>query len=146
MRWRMTLRGITRNRRRTALTVVGVVISICLVMVFAGLRDTVSSVIDRQYGGMEARLLSRLVAGENMLLVLLVLLGLPVGLLAGTWLADWFMSTYETQGYVWHLDMQSTTPLIVAVSVLIAALLAQIPAFRVIGRMDIAMVVRERSL
>lgn len=143
MRWRMTLRGITRNRRRTALTVVGVVISICLVMVFAGLRDTVSSVIDRQYGGMEARLLSRLVAGENMLLVLL---GLPVGLLAGTWLADWFMSTYETQGYVWHLDMQSTTPLIVAVSVLIAALLAQIPAFRVIGRMDIAMVVRERSL
>lgn len=79
--------------------------------------------------------------------MLLVLLGLPVGLLAGTWLADWFMSTYETQGYVWHLDMQSTTPpLIVAVAVLIAALLAQIPAFRVIGRMDIAKVVRERSL
>ena len=52
-RWRMTLRGITRNRRRTILTIAGVVISVCLVMVFAGLRDTVNSVIDRQYGGIE---------------------------------------------------------------------------------------------
>ncbi|MGZ5379378.1 MAG: FtsX-like permease family protein, partial [Mycobacterium sp.] len=93
--------------------------------------------------GVAARTLGRLVAGENMLLVLI---GLPIGLLAGTWLADWFMSTYETQGFVWHLDMQATTPMIVAVAVLVAALLAQIPAFRAIGRMDIAKVVRERSL
>ncbi|HYO04243.1 MAG TPA: hypothetical protein VET27_21180, partial [Mycobacterium sp.] len=52
-RWRMTLRGITRNRRRTVLTIVGVVISVSLVLVFAGLRDTVANVINRQYGGIE---------------------------------------------------------------------------------------------
>ena len=68
------------------------------------------------------------------------------GLIAGTMLADWFMSTYKTQGYRWHLDMQATTPVIVAVAVLVAALLAQIPTFRAIGRMDVARVVRERSL
>ena len=44
VRWRMTLRGTTRNRRRTVLTVVGVIISVCLV---------ISSVINRQYGGIE---------------------------------------------------------------------------------------------
>ena len=130
---------------------VGLMLVFAAVMAAALLYNAMSANVGERTGelgslqaaGMEARLLSRLVAGENMLLVLF---GLPVGLLAGTWLADWFMSTYETQGYVWHLDMQSTTPLIVAVAVLIAALLAQIPAFRVIGRMDIAKVVRERSL
>ena len=49
----MTLRGIARARRRTLLTVTGMVIAVCLVMVFAGLRDTVNSVINRQYGGIE---------------------------------------------------------------------------------------------
>ena len=53
VRWRMMLRSITRNRRRTVLTVTGVVISVCLVMVFAGLRDTVSNVIKKQYGEIE---------------------------------------------------------------------------------------------
>jgi putative ABC transport system permease protein len=92
---------------------------------------------------MGAGLLGRLVAAENLLLVVV---GLPLGLGAGTLLADWFMSTYKTQGYTWHLDMQTTIPLIVAAAVLIAALLAQVPATRAIRRMDVAKVVRERSL
>ena len=52
-RWRMTVRGLTRNRRRTILTVAGVVSSVCLVMVCSGMRDTVDTVIDRQYGQIE---------------------------------------------------------------------------------------------
>jgi putative ABC transport system permease protein len=96
-----------------------------------------------QAAGMGAGLLGRLVAAENLFLVVI---GLPVGLVGGGMLADWFMSRYETQGFHWHLDMQATTPLIVAVAVLVAALLAQAPAFLVIRRMDVAKVVRERSL
>jgi putative ABC transport system permease protein len=88
-----------------------------------------------QAAGMGAGLLGRLVAAENMMLVVI---GLPAGLIAGTLLADWFLSNYVTQGYRWHLVMHTTTSPIVAVAVLIAALLAQIPAFRVIGRMDVA--------
>ena len=96
-----------------------------------------------QAAGMGAGLLGRLVAAENMMLVVI---GLPPGLVAGALLADWFLSTYITEGYRWHLVMHTATPLFVALAILVAALLAQIPAFRVIGRMDLAKVVRERSL
>lgn len=130
---------------------VGLMLVFAAVMAAALLYNAMSANVGARTGelgslqaaGMGARLLGRLVAGENMVLVLI---GLPVGLIAGTMLADWFMSTYTTQGYRWHLDMQSTTPLVVALAVLIPTVLAQIPAFRVLGRMDVAKVVRERSL
>jgi putative ABC transport system permease protein len=96
-----------------------------------------------QAAGMGAGMLGRLVAAENMTLAVL---GLPGGLIAGTLLAEWFLSTYITQGYRWHLEMHTTTPFIVAVGILLAALLAQAPAFRAIARMDVAKAVRERSL
>jgi len=52
-RWRMMLRAILRNRRRTAFTAVGVAVSVILVMVFAGMRDTVPGMVDRQFGQIE---------------------------------------------------------------------------------------------
>jgi putative ABC transport system permease protein len=93
--------------------------------------------------GMGTGMLGRLVATENLMLVTL---GVPLGLGAGAVLADWFMSTYETQGYRWTLDMRAATPLLIAVGVLLAALVAQLPALRAIRRMDVARIVRERSL
>jgi len=42
--------------------------------------------------------------------------------------------------------MQATTPLLVAVGVLITALAAQLPALRVIRQVDVARIVHERSL
>jgi putative ABC transport system permease protein len=93
--------------------------------------------------GMDARLLGRLVAAENLLLVIL---GLPLGIGAGVLIADWFMSLYETEGYQWHLSLSVATPLIVIGAVVLAALLAQLPALRAIRRLDVARIVRERSL
>lgn len=52
-RWRMVLRGLSRSRRRALFTIAGVAVSLSLVIVFAGLRDTVSSVLDRQYGDID---------------------------------------------------------------------------------------------
>ena len=52
-RWRMVLRGVTRNRRRALFTITGVAVSLSLVIVFAGLRDTVINVLDRQYGDID---------------------------------------------------------------------------------------------
>lgn len=52
-RWRMMLRSIVRNRRRTVFTVVGVVVSVILVMVFAGMRDTLPGMVHRQFGQIE---------------------------------------------------------------------------------------------
>ena len=93
--------------------------------------------------GMGAHQLGRLVSAENMMLAVI---GLPGGLIAGALLAEWFLSSYVTEGYRWHLVMRATTPAFVAVAILVAALLAQIPAFRMIGRIDLAKVLRERSL
>ena len=56
------------------------------------------------------------------------------------------MSTYETEGYRWGLDMRLGTPFVVVGFVLLAAILAQLPALRAIRRVDIAKTVRERSL
>jgi putative ABC transport system permease protein len=96
-----------------------------------------------QAAGMGARMLGRLVSTENMMLAVI---GLPGGLLAGALLAQWFLSTYVTEGYRWHLVMHPSTPVLVSAAVLVAGLLAQIPAFRAIGRMDVANILRERSL
>ena len=49
----MVLRGLSRNPRRALFTIAGVAVSLSLVIVFAGLRDTVSSVLDRQYGDID---------------------------------------------------------------------------------------------
>jgi putative ABC transport system permease protein len=49
IRWRMALRGVGRNRRRTIYTMVGVVLSLTLVLVSWGLIDTVEHVLDLQY-------------------------------------------------------------------------------------------------
>ena len=52
-RWRMMLRAILRNRRRTVFTAVGVAVSVILVMVFAGMRDTIPGMVHRQFGQIE---------------------------------------------------------------------------------------------
>jgi len=98
---------------------VGLMLAFAGVMAAALLYNAMSANIGERTGelstlqaaGMGPGLLGRLVATENLMLVLV---GLPIGLVAATRVADWFMSTYQTQGYRWHLDMQATTPLIVA--------------------------------
>ncbi len=49
IRWRMTLRGIERNPRRTVYTIIGVVLSLTLVLVSWGMLDTVEYLLDRQF-------------------------------------------------------------------------------------------------
>jgi putative ABC transport system permease protein len=132
-------------------TLVGLMLLFAALMAAALLYNAMSAnVAERsvelgtlQAAGMSSRLLGRLVATENLILVVV---GLPVGLVLGTWLADWFMSTYETQGYPWSLEMSAGTPLIVAAGVLMAAVLVQLPSLRSVRRMDLARIVRERSL
>ncbi len=48
-RWRMALRGIERNPRRTAYTIIGVVLSLTLVLVSWGMIDTVEHLLDLQF-------------------------------------------------------------------------------------------------
>ena len=49
VRWLMVVRGLTRSKRRSASTIIGVVLALTLVMVSWGMIDTMRSVIDRQF-------------------------------------------------------------------------------------------------
>jgi putative ABC transport system permease protein len=49
IRWRMPLRGIGRNPRRTIYTVVGVVLSLMLVLVSWGMIDTINHLMNTQF-------------------------------------------------------------------------------------------------
>jgi putative ABC transport system permease protein len=49
IRWRMPLRGIGRNPRRTLYTIVGVVLSLMLVLVSWGMIDTITHLMDTQF-------------------------------------------------------------------------------------------------
>jgi len=50
VRWRMTLRAVGRNPRRSLSTILGVVLALTLVLVSWGMIDTTQILVDRQYG------------------------------------------------------------------------------------------------
>lgn len=48
-RWRMTLRGIGRNKKRSSTMVIGVVLAMTLILATAGMMDSMLSAINRQF-------------------------------------------------------------------------------------------------
>jgi putative ABC transport system permease protein len=47
--WKMAIRGVGRNPRRTIYTIIGVVLSLMLVLVSWGMIDTIRNLMDRQF-------------------------------------------------------------------------------------------------
>ena len=130
---------------------VGVMLAFALVMSVALLFNAMSANLAERSvelgtlnaAGMSRHLLGRLVMAENMLLTLA---GTPIGLVTGIALARWFMSNYENLGYRWELRMQTSTLIVIVSAFLTAALLSQLPVLRGIRRINVATIVRERSL
>jgi hypothetical protein len=56
------------------------------------------------------------------------------------------MSGYENLGYRWELRIQTSTVAVVCLSVFAAAVVAQWSTWRGLRRIDVATIVRERSL
>jgi putative ABC transport system permease protein len=52
-RWRVALRGIGRNRRRSVTTVLGIVLATSLIFVSWAMIDTIEVLLDRQFVGIE---------------------------------------------------------------------------------------------
>lgn len=129
----------------------GVMLAFAIVMASALLFNAMSANLSERSvelgtlhaAGLARGTLGRLVAVENLLLTVA---GTPLGLLAGYYLARWFMAGYETEGYHWELRLDTQTVLLVIVGVAVAAALAQLPALRSLRRIDVAGIVRERSL
>jgi putative ABC transport system permease protein len=64
-RWRMTLRGVGRNKRRAATTGLGVVLALTLVLASWGMVDTVDILLERQFGQIQLQDAQLLVSGDT---------------------------------------------------------------------------------
>jgi putative ABC transport system permease protein len=132
-------------------TLVDIMLAFAAVMAAALLYNAMSANISERLGelsalhaqGMGAGMLSRLIASENFSLAVVAV---PFGVLGGALLADRLLSTYVSRGYHVRLEMQPTTPVVVACAILLAAAMAQIPSVRRIYGIDLPRVVRERVL
>jgi len=120
-------------------------------MAFALIFNTISvNVAERstEYATMRANGISRrrmatLIMGEN---VLLVSLGIVPGLIVGYLAAAWMMSTYTSDMIKFNLEMRPSTLVLSALAMIVVALLSVIPGIRTVGRLNVAEVVRERSV
>nr|WP_309224736.1 FtsX-like permease family protein [Mycolicibacterium sp. CBMA 234] len=86
--------------------------------------------------------LTAAVAIENLAATLLAA---PVGLAAGVGAAWLFLQTYNNDLFNLHLSVSPTVLAVATCAVAAAAAVSQLPAGRLINRIDVARVVRERS-
>jgi len=129
---------------------VGLMVALGAVMAFALIFTTMSANVSERVTelaslratGMRRRTLARLITGENMLLTAL---GIVPGLIIGYYAARLFMATFSSDLFSFDLTMRWTTPVFVAVALLVAAFVSQWPVLRAVDRVDVAKVVRERS-
>jgi putative ABC transport system permease protein len=130
---------------------VGLMLAFGAVMAFALIFNTLTAnVAERSVElaalrtlGMPRATIGRLVTAENLLLTLV---GVVVGLIAGDLLAIVFMNSFSSDMFTFHADVRITTFLATGAAVIIVALLSQYPSIRAIGRLDLGRVVRERSI
>jgi ABC-type lipoprotein release transport system permease subunit len=130
---------------------VGVMLIFAIVMAVALLYNAMSANLAERSvelgtlnaAGISRGILGRLVATENLLLTVI---GIPIGLVAGVGMARWFMSNYENLGYRWELRMQPSTIVLVVVAVFAASVVAQWSTWRGLKHINVATIVRERSL
>jgi putative ABC transport system permease protein len=93
--------------------------------------------------GTERRHISRLIATENLLVALV---GIPFGLAAGYLAAGQAMASFSSDLFAFDLYIRPSTLAIAALSILVVALLSQRPGLRAIRKLEVARIVRERSL
>lgn len=129
---------------------VGLMVALGAVMAFALIYTTMSANISERLAeiaslraaGMGRRQLTLLVSSEN---VLLTLVGIVPGLIVGYYAAKAFMASFSSDLFSFNLALRPVTPLMVALALLTAALVSQWPVLRAVDRLDVAVVVRERS-
>jgi putative ABC transport system permease protein len=93
--------------------------------------------------GTERRQISRMITAENMTVALI---GIPLGLGVGYLTAKEAMASFSSDLFTFDLYIRPSTMIISALAILVVALLSQWPGLRAIGRLDIAKIVKERSL
>jgi putative ABC transport system permease protein len=130
---------------------VGIMLLFGAVMSFALMFNTMSAnVAERstematlRASGVGRRTISGILTRENLVVTAL---GIVPGLVIGYWLSAVFMSSFSSDLFSFALQMRSTTLLASALAMVLVALVSQWPGVRAVGRLDVATVVRERSV
>ena len=130
---------------------IGIMLALGGIMAFALIYNTISANIAERAsevammraGGVARRTISRLLTAEN---VLLTLIGVIPGLVFGYAFAYYGVSMFSSDMFKWDLYIRPTTYVFTVLAILMAALLSQRPILREVQRIDVATVVRERSL
>ncbi len=92
--------------------------------------------------GMERRSISQLITAENMLVALL---GIPLGLVAGYFIAQAAMASFTSDLFSFDLYIKPMTYVWSALAILAVALISQWPGLRAIRNVNIPEIVKERS-
>lgn len=130
---------------------VGMMLLFGSILAFALIFNTITVNIAERSGelanmranGISNQEVSRMMTVENMALTLI---GIPIGLIVGYLAAASFMSSFSSDLFAFDLSVRTSTFVLTALAIVVVTLLSQVPGLRAVRRLDIAKVVRERSL
>jgi putative ABC transport system permease protein len=130
---------------------VGVMLAFGALMSFALMFNTMSANVSERSvematlraAGVGRRTISGILTRENLIMTLI---GVPIGLVIGYVVAAGFMSSFSSDLFSFSLHIRWSTLALSAAAMVGVALLSQWPALRTVGRLDVARVVRERSI
>jgi putative ABC transport system permease protein len=130
---------------------IGVMLAFGAAMAFALIFNTMSvNIAERSREvatllavGTKRRTISRLITTENLLVAAI---GIPLGLVVGYLTSAAAMASFQSDMFRFELYVRPLTFVWSALAILIVALVSQWPGLRAVRRMDIAQVVKERSL
>jgi putative ABC transport system permease protein len=127
-----------------AMLVLGALLAFTVIYVTmtVNLAERTSELATLRAAGAPARRLTAALAIEN---IAATLLAVPIGLAAGV-AAGWlFLRSFNNDLFSLHLSIGPTALILATVAVTAAAAFSQLPAARLIKRIDVARVVRERG-
>ena len=92
--------------------------------------------------GMSNRTIGHMILGENLLLTAV---GIVVGVPVGIWVAGRFLALFDNDTFHFTLSMSAVTVVAAAAGMVVVALMSLVPAIRLVRRLDVGKVVRERA-
>lgn len=127
-----------------AMSVFGCVLAFALIYSITSVTvaERSSELANLRASGVRQGQIARIVGGENLLLVLV---GLVPGLVLAYLTAAGFMASFSSDMFNLPLVVLPRTWVLACVTVVVAALLAALPALRSVARIDLAGAVRERA-
>ncbi len=127
-----------------AMSVFGCILAFALIYSITSVTvaERRSELANLRASGVRQGQIARIVGGENLLLVLIAL---APGLLLAYFTAAGFMASFQSDMFTLPLVVLPRTWLLACVTVVLAALLAALPALGAVARLDLAGAVRERA-